>query len=136
MDTHAKMLAIVHWGVRVIAGGILVLGAAPKFTGGAEALAAKLPGGDATTIAIGVAELVAVVLMFIPKTTLAGSGLAAVIMVGAIGSHVIGPVGMAGDFASMFGMAIVAFLSAAAATGIAWRRGSPLIPRRRQPAVG
>jgi len=64
------------------------------------------------------------VLMFVPKTTLIGSGLAAVIMLGAIGSHLVGPVGMEGDMASMFGMAIVAFLASVAASGLAWKRGA------------
>jgi hypothetical protein len=117
-----KPIVIGHWIARLIAGGILVMGALPKFTGGAAALADKLPGGNSAAIAIGVAEVIAVVLMFIPKTTMLGSGLAAVIMLGAIGSHLVGPVGMQGEFASMFAMAVVAFLASASATAIAWRR--------------
>lgn len=122
----AKAMMIAHWATRVVAGGILVMGAMPKFTGGAAALAEKLPGGNTAALAIGAAEIVAVVLMFVPKTTLIGSALAAVIMLGAIASHVVGPVGMEGDFASMFGMAIVAFLAAAGASVIALKRGKKL----------
>jgi hypothetical protein len=133
--SHAKPIAIGHWVARIIAAGILIVGAAPKFTGGAAALAEKLPGGDAAATAIGVAEIVAVVLMFVPKTTLIGSALAAVIMLGAIGSHLVGPVGMEGEMASMFGMAVVAFLAAAAATGLAWKRGGGIVPRGTQPAA-
>lgn len=120
---HTKPIVVGHWISRVIAAGILLMGAMPKFTGGAAALAEKLPGGSAAVTAIGVAELIAVVLMFVPKTTLVGSGLAAVIMLGAIGSHVAGPVGMEGDFATMFGMAVVAFVASVTASVLAWRRG-------------
>jgi len=131
---NAKPIVIGHWVARVIAGGILVMGAMPKFTGGAAALAEKLPGGNAAAIAIGVAEVVAIILMFVPKTTLVGSALAALIMLGAIGSHLVGPVGMEGDMASMFGMAIVAFLAAAAASGLAWKRGAAINPQEPAPA--
>lgn len=121
---NMKPIVVGHWVSRVIAAGILLMGASPKFTGGAAALAEKLPGGDLSVTAIGVAELVAVGLMFVPKTTLLGSGLATVIMLGAIGSHVAGPVGMEGDFSTMFGMALVAFFAAATASGFAWKRGA------------
>jgi len=118
-----KPLMIGHWAARIVTAGILLMGAVPKFTGGAAELVEKLPGGMAAAIAIGVAELVAVGLMFVPKLTLFGSGLAALIMLGAIGSHVVGPVGMEGDLGSMLPMAIVAFLAAAAASALAFVRG-------------
>jgi len=119
-----KPLMIGHWAARIVTAGILLMGAVPKFTGGAAELVEKLPGGMAAAIAIGVAELVAVGLMFVPKLTLFGSGLAALIMLGAIGSHVVGPVGMEGDLGSMMlPMAIVAFLAAAAASALAFVRG-------------
>jgi uncharacterized membrane protein YphA (DoxX/SURF4 family) len=119
---NSKSIIIAHWVSRIAAAGILVIGALPKFTGGAGALAEKLPGGMTAVLAIGVAELLAVVLMFIPKTTLVGSALAAVIMLGAIGSHIVGPVGMEGDFAGMLVMASIAFVGASAATVIALLR--------------
>ena len=121
--TSQKSWLIVHWISRVIVAGILLMGAIPKFTGGAEALVEKLPGGMTAVLGIGVAELAAVVLMFIPKTTLVGSGLAALLMLGAIISHVAGPVGMEGEFATMFAMAIVAFVAATGATAVGWKRG-------------
>lgn len=108
------------------------MGAIPKFTGGAAALAEKLPGGNAAVIAIGVAELAAIGLMFIPRLTLVGSALAAMIMLGAVASHIVGPVGMEGDFASMFIMALVALASAVAASVLAWRRG--MLPRLPKPS--
>lgn len=125
-----KPIVIGHWAARVIAAAILVMGALPKFTGGAAELAEKLPGGIVTAVAIGIAEIIAVVLMFVPRTTLVGSALAAVIMLGAIGSHLVGPVGMEGEMATMLGMAFVAFLAAVSATVIAWKRGVGLTPGR------
>jgi len=122
MDSQ-KSLLIVHWICRVIVAGILLMGAAPKFTGGAGALAEKLPGGMTAVLAIGAAELAAVVLMFIPRTSLIGSGLATLLMLGAVFSHLAGPVGMEGDFASMFVMAVIALLAAVGATAIGWKRG-------------
>lgn len=125
----SRPVVIAHWATRVVAAGILAMGAVPKFTGGAAALAEKLPGGNASVLAIGVAEVVAVILMFMPRTTLAGSALAAFIMLGAIASHIVGPVGMEGDFASMFIMAIIAFVAASAATALAWlRKKNPRAP--------
>lgn len=120
--SNEKPIMIAHWVTRIIAAGILAMGAIPKFTGGAAELAEKLPGGNAATIGIGLAEIIAIVVMLVPKTSMYGSALAAIIMLGAIGSHIVGPVGMEGDFAAMFGMAIVAFLAAAAATVIAIKR--------------
>ena len=120
--TDSKPIVVAHWITRLIAVGILAMGAVPKFTGGAGMLAEKLPGGTAATLAIGVVEVVAVVLMLVPKTALVGSGLAAVVMLGAIGSHVVVPVGMEGELGSMLPLAIVAFVGAAAATAIGWRR--------------
>lgn len=120
--SNEKPIMIAHWVTRIIAAGILAMGAIPKFTGGAAELAEKLPGGNAAAIGIGAAEIIAIVVMLVPKTSMYGSALAAVIMLGAIGSHIVGPVGMEGDFATMFGMAIVAFLAATAATVIAIKR--------------
>lgn len=117
-------IVAAHWITRLIAVGILAMGAVPKFTGGAGMLAERLPGGTTATLAIGIAEAAAVILMLVPRTALAGSGLAALIMLGAIGSHVVGPVGMEGELGSMLPLAIVAFVAAAAATVIGWRRAS------------
>lgn len=126
----SKSLVIAHWTTRIIAAGILAMGAIPKFTGGAAALAEKLPGGTAATLAIGAAEVVAVVLMLIPKTALVGSALAAVIMAGAVFSHVFGPVGMEGELGEMLPMAAIALAMSLAATGIGWVRRGKGAPER------
>jgi uncharacterized membrane protein YphA (DoxX/SURF4 family) len=119
-----KPLIYAHWVSRIIVAAIFLMGALPKFTGGAEELAAKLPGGTLATVAIGIAELAAIVLMFIPRFTLIGSILAAIIMLGAVGSHIVGPVGMEGDFATMFVMAIIALLMSIVASVLAFLRRS------------
>ncbi len=121
MESH-KTLTVVHWAARLIAAGILVMGVIPKVTGNAGALAAKLPGGASTVLAIGLAESAAIVLILVPKTTLFGAGLASVIMLGAVVSHLAGPVGMEGDFQGMFFMALGALSMSALALVIAWRR--------------
>ena len=118
-----KALTLAHWTTRVVASAILAMGAIPKFTGGAGELIDKLPGGAASATLIGVAEVAAIVLMLVPKTAMLGTALAGLIMLGAVGSHVVGPVGMEGDFATMFVMAMIALLASAAGTGLAWRRG-------------
>lgn len=105
---------IIHWALRIIAAGILTMGAVPKFTGGAAALADKLPGGMTAVYLIGIAEVIAVVLLLVPKVSLFGAGLATVLMLGAVGSHVFGPVGMEGDLGAMLPMAIIALLASSA----------------------
>ncbi|MFU8830089.1 MAG: hypothetical protein ACNA8P_11750, partial [Phycisphaerales bacterium] len=113
---------------RLIVVGIFAMGAIPKFTGGAGELAEKLPGGTAATIAIGLAEVAAIVLILIPKTTLLGSALAAVIMLGAVFSHIVGPVGMEGDLGAMLPMAVIALLAAIASGVLGMKRGYALMP--------
>lgn len=104
---------VAVWISRLVVVGILAMGAIPKFTGGAGALAEKLPGGMGAVTAIGVMEILAIVLMLVPKTSLYGAALATVLMLGAVTSHIVGPVGLSGDFASMFAMALVALIAAA-----------------------
>ncbi|RNC81849.1 MAG: hypothetical protein ED559_08715 [Phycisphaera sp.] len=63
--------------------------------------------------------------MFIPRKTIVGSGFAAILMVGAVGSHVIGPVGMEGHMGTMMILASIALLAAIIATAVAIKRKSP-----------
>jgi len=104
----SKQSKIIGWALRIIVAGIFAMGVIPKLTGGAALLAEKLPGGDTAVLAIALAEALAIVLILVPKTVLVGSVLAALIMLGAIASHVVGPVGFEGDFAAMFVMALIA----------------------------
>jgi len=111
----SKGLLIASWITRLIVVGIFAMGAIPKFTGNATVLqAAGLPGGDAAIYAIGAAEATAIVLLLVPKTALIGAGLATIVMLGAVGSHLFGPVGMEGDAGDMLPLAITALLAAVA----------------------
>lgn len=130
--TSAKTIVIAHWISRLVVVGIFVMGVVPKLTGNAAPLAEKLPGGAGAVLLIGLAELLAIVLILVPKTTLLGAGLATAIMLGAIASHVVGPVGLEGDLGAMLPMAIVAFLAAAASVFLAWKRGMNPIAKPRE----
>jgi len=112
-------ITVTRWATRLVAAAILTIGLVPKFTGQAGALADVLPGGAPMVIGIGVIELIAVVLVLIPRTAVIGGGLATLIMAGAIVSH-FGPVGFDGDFGAMFAMAVIALLAAATAAWLEW----------------
>ncbi|MEM1354066.1 MAG: DoxX family protein [Planctomycetota bacterium] len=116
---------ILFWASRFIAAGIMLIGSLPKFTGGAAALADKLPGGVAAVYAIGVAELAALILLLVPRTALIGAGLAFVLMLGATASHIVGPVGFEGDFAMMFVLALVALAASGSYLALAIKQRDP-----------
>ena len=120
--TNSRNFDIAHWAARLVTVGILAMGSLPKFTGGSAALADKLPGGATSVLIIGAVEVIAIVLILVPRTTMIGSAVAAVVMLGAVASHVVGPVGMEGDMGTMFFMALIAALSALAATWMAWKK--------------
>lgn len=97
-------------------------------------------------IRLGVAtmEIIAAVLVLIPRTQVLGAGLALGIMSGAIFFHTIGPLGIDpyGDGGTLFKEAVFTWLMAAAILLIrrreteAWlRRALGLVQRRRRPAV-
>ncbi|MEM8963318.1 MAG: DoxX family protein [Acidobacteriota bacterium] len=77
-------------------------------------------------ILIGVAELVAVVLLVVPRTVPVGAALSAGLMVGALGAHVT-KLGFEGDMGS---------LAALGAVALAASLGLLLMHRRRLPVVG
>jgi uncharacterized membrane protein YphA (DoxX/SURF4 family) len=79
----------VWWVLRILLGAAMIFFSAPKLTGDQQALAtfAQL-GGDPLRYLTGVLELVGGVLLLIPRTALYGAGLTALVMLGAIGSHI------------------------------------------------
>lgn len=117
-----RTLTIASWSARAVVAGILTMGVIPKFTGGAGMLAEVLPGGMAAVLAIGIAEAVAIALLLTPRLALLGASLASLLMLGAVGSHVVGPVGMEGDLGGMFPMALIALLAAGAGLGLEFKR--------------
>lgn len=91
----------VGWTLAVgIAAAFVVTGAVPKLTG--DPISAELfsrVGGPAFSVyVVGVIELVAAVMILVPRTRVFGAMLAAGAMVGAIGAHVATPLGITPEF--------------------------------------
>ena len=92
-----------------------------KFTGAPEAVAlfTKLGVEPFGRIGLGVVELIAVVLLLVPRTAVLGSALTLGLMVGAIGSHLtILGIEVEGDGGALFTMALIAFVASLTATWI------------------
>lgn len=124
MTLDSRNLSIISWSARGLCAAILAVGAIPKFTGGAGALSAVLPGGFAAVIAIGLAEVAAITLLLIPRFALHGALLAGGLMLGAVLSHVLGPVGLEGGLGGMFPMAVAAGLAALGGVLAELKRGA------------
>lgn len=114
---------IASWVLQILAAAILGQTLFFKFTGAPEArhifeTLGVEPWGRYFT---GAFELIAVVLLLIPRTAVFGSALAIALMLGAIGSH-LGPLGIEvlDDGGTLFGMAITTLL---ASVGVLVLRG-------------
>jgi len=118
-DAPAKPLAITSWVLQVIIIAILAMAAFPS-----RALFEGLGAEPAGRYAVGIIEIIAIVLLLIPKTAVYGGIVAALAMLGAIGSHVtrlgvsidaeaLGqPEALASvEGPAMFGMAVVVLLA-------------------------
>jgi uncharacterized membrane protein YphA (DoxX/SURF4 family) len=96
-----KGLDITSWIMQGLASIVfLVMGAVPKLTGDPSAVQIfeKVGLGDAGMYATGVAELAAGVLILLPRTNWIGAGLGAMVMLGAIGSHLFTGLGIVPRF--------------------------------------
>lgn len=114
---ETKAITITRWAAKLVAVLILTItGFVPKFTGMAGPLADKLPGGWPVVIAIGVMELITVIAILMPRTAFFGSLLAVLTMLGAIASHIVGPVGIEGDFLGVFIAALITLAASVTAT--------------------
>ena len=109
--------AVASWLLRIVAAGILGQTLLFKFTGAEESVyifttLGMEPWGR---IGSGVAELVAAVLLLVPRTVAFGALLALGVISGAIASHLtkLGLV-VRGDGGLLFGLALVVFASCAA----------------------
>lgn len=111
---------------RVVAALILLQTLYFKFSGAPESvyIFTKVGAEPVGRIGSGIVELLAAVLLFVPRLNWLGAGLAAGVMAGAIGSHltVLG-IEVMGDGGLLFSLACVVF---ACATFILWVNKSEL----------
>lgn len=107
---------IAAWVLQVIAAAILAQTLFFKFSGAPESvyIFSKLGVEPWGRYFAGASELVAAVLLLIPRMSIFGAAMAMGIMLGAIGSH-LGPLGIVveKDGGLLFGLAIIVFVSAA-----------------------
>ena len=98
---------------RVVAALILLQTLIFKFTGAPESvyIFTKVGAEPFGRIGSGVVELIAAILLFVPRFTWLGAGLACGVMFGAIGSHLtILGIEVKGDGGLLFALACVVFL--------------------------
>lgn len=111
-----KTSSILTWILRLVPAVIMLQTLFFKFTGAPESIYIfeTLGLGDAGRYGTGVVELVASVLLLIPKTTWMGAVLALGTMAGAILGHLtqLG-IEVKGDGGALFGMAIITFICCA-----------------------
>ena len=116
MQSLAKPLRILDWILRLTAAVILAQTLWFKFTAAPESVYIfdKVGLGAPGRIGSGVAELIAAVLLVIPRTVWLGAGLAIAVMGGAIMSHltVLG-IDVMGDYGELFGLAVTVALCSA-----------------------
>lgn len=134
-DALGTKARVGSWALQLVAAGIMGQTLFFKFTGAPEAVAIfeTLGVEPVGRIGSGVIELVAVVLLLVPRTIVLGALLTVGIMVGAIGSH-LGPLGIevGGDGGSLFAMAIVTLLAGVGVLAIRRRRVATLVGRARR----
>ena len=100
---------------------------------------------DYGAYAVGIAELIASILLFVPRTQAVGAALALAIMTGAIFFHLVSPLGVVvvneamgveSDGGLLFGMACGVWISAAIILSLRWEQVTGYLPflGRRQAA--
>lgn len=116
MQSLSKPLRILDWILRLTASVILAQTLWFKFTAAPESVYIfdKVGLGAPGRIGSGVAELIAALLLVIPRTAWLGAGLAIAVMGGAIMSHltVLG-IDVMGDHGELFGLAVTVALCSA-----------------------
>ncbi|MEZ0609020.1 DoxX family membrane protein [Fibrella sp. WM1] len=105
-----KLMLYLLWGARVVAAVIMLQTLFFKFTGAAESvyIFSTLGVEPWGRIGAGVVELIASILILLPRTSWVGAGLALGVMLGAIGSHLtILGIAVQGDGGYLFVLALV-----------------------------
>lgn len=127
---NCRTRSIASWIIQIIAAAILAQTIYFKFTGAEESkyIFTVLGAEPWGRVATGCAELVAVILLLMPRTVTLGAALSLGMMIGAIGSH-FAKLGLVVkyDGGLLFGLAVTVFVCSAAI----------LVVRRRQiPVIG
>ena len=110
---NEPFMKIIYQICRVVAAIILLQTLYFKFSGAPESvyIFTKVGAEPIGRIGSGVVELIAAILLFVPRFTWLGAGLAAGVMLGAIGSHLtILGIEVKGDGGLLFALACVVFL--------------------------
>jgi len=127
-----RPLLVVSWICRIAAAVILLQTLFFKFTAAPESvyIFTKVHGEPWGRLGSGVVELIAAILILIPRTVWAGALLALGVMAGAIVSHltVLG-IEVMGDGGLLFGLALIVFCTSTVAL-VLHRTQIPVIGRR------
>lgn len=131
-----RIKVILSWVLRVLAAIIMLQTLFFKFTGAPESvfIFSTLGIEPWGRIGTGAMELIASVLILIPRTTASGALLALGIMGGAILSHLffLG-ISVQGDGGQLFLYAVLVFISALVVLVLHWRQLLQLLPARLTP---
>ena len=123
---------VISWVCQLVAAGIMIETLFFKFTAAPESvyIFTKVGAEPWGRIGSGVIELIAAILILVPRTTWLGALIALGVMAGAIASHltVLG-IDVQGDKGLLFGLALIVFLTSAALLAIL-RRSIPVIGGR------
>jgi hypothetical protein len=115
---QTRTIVIMSWTLRMIAAAILLQTLFFKFSGAAESvyIFSRLGAEPWGRIGSGVVELIASVLLLIPRTTVYGAAIAVLVMSGAVMSHLT-TLGIAlpavGDRGELFALAWLVMLASA-----------------------
>lgn len=127
-----RWVQVLSWACRIVAAVILLQTLFFKFTAAPESvyIFTKVHAEPWGRIGSGVIELIAAVLLLIPRTVWAGASLALGVMAGAIFSHltVLG-IEVMGDGGLLFGLALAVFATSAVSL-VLHRSQIPVIGRR------
>jgi uncharacterized membrane protein YphA (DoxX/SURF4 family) len=122
----------ISWGLRIVAAVILLQTLFFKFTAAPESvyIFTKVGAEPWGRIGSGIIELIAAILLLIPRYSWLGSILAMGMMLGAIGSHltVLG-IEVQGDRGLLFGLALIVFV-ASSVNLVLHRTEIPIVGRR------
>jgi hypothetical protein len=127
-----RWIQVLSWACRIIAAVILLQTLFFKFTAAPESvyIFTKVHAEPWGRIGSGVVELIAAVLLLIPRTIWAGAFLGLGVMAGAIFSHLtILGIEVMGDGGLLFGLALIVFVTSAVAL-VLHRSQMPVIGRR------